>query len=250
VSEIATESAGDPEAVASFVEDFVAYRLPWGVSAYLRILRHINPGIQVSPTTQGFAAMLKYGVPSPEAAWAHAAGVTSRTAAALLGELAVTRGEVTSPGEFRAWLSRQQPELLADELGVSGEALRETARAVLRSRPNPLIAELEAGRLLPRTVSVRLLRRITPSLAARALQPESELEVVRDYDSTINRNSVALALNRLIFGYLPWDLSVALAPEIDAGMRLGARVSSIRATDGTVFVDVVLSLADPNNGSG
>jgi hypothetical protein len=99
-------------------------------------------------------------------------------------------------------------------------------------------------------VSVRLLRRITPSLAARALQPESELEVVRDYDSTINRNSVALALNRLIFGYLPWDLSVALAPEIDAGMRLGARVSSIRATDGTVFVDVVLSLADPNNGSG
>jgi hypothetical protein len=52
--------------------------------------------------------------------------------------------------------------------------------------------------------------------------PGRLVDVRRDYDSIINRNSIAIATGELVLGYLPWDLSIALAPEIDAGLAVAA----------------------------
>jgi len=140
----------------------------------------------------------------------------------LLGERFAAEAEAASANAFADWLATQQVETLADEYGVSGQTLREVASAVVRSRPNPLIDELDSETLLPREVNVRLLRSVPPASLGRLLANSDPIHLVRDYDSGLNRNSILVAAGHRRLGYLPWDLAVALAPEIDGGREVQA----------------------------
>jgi hypothetical protein len=60
------------------------------------------------------------------------------------------------------------------------------------------------------------------------------LDLVRDYDSTVNRNAVMLALGGAVLGYLQWAAAQAVAPEMDAGTELQGVVASLnRGPTGT-----------------
>ena len=217
VSGVAATLDVTTDRMSELIEEFVAYKLPWGVTALWRIAQ-LELGLEgLSDVAESLPAMLKYGVPTPEATWAHAAGVSSRTLATLLGERFGAEGSDQTADSFATWLATQQVETLADEYGVSGQALREVASAVLRSRPNRLIDELDLGTLLPRTVAVRLLRSVPPASLGRLLANSDPIHLVRDYDSALSRNSILVAAGSRRLAYLPWDLAVALAPEIDGG---------------------------------
>ncbi len=57
------------EALTKFIEDFFAYRLPWGFASYLRIAEQaLDMGREaVGPGPRFFPSMVKFGVPFPEA---------------------------------------------------------------------------------------------------------------------------------------------------------------------------------------
>ena len=155
VADVASTLGVSTDTMSELIEEFVAYKLPWGVTALWRIAKLELELDEMSDVADALPAMLKYGKPTPEATWAHAAGVSSRNFATLLGERFATESEASDAAAFSAWLATQQVETLAEEYGVSGQALREVATAVVRSRPNPLIDELDAGTLLPRQIDVR-----------------------------------------------------------------------------------------------
>jgi helicase len=65
------EAALAPEELGKFIETYFGYRLPWGIAAYLRIARGAL-GIDAEPLGKlatYFPAMVKFGVPFPEATW-------------------------------------------------------------------------------------------------------------------------------------------------------------------------------------
>jgi hypothetical protein len=207
--------ADQPEAIARFVEEYAAYLLPWGVTAFMRIAS-AELGLEPSITARTFPSMLKWGVPTVEATWAHSSGVTSRQLAITLGELFGAQVEDRSPATFRIWLRAQDVDSLAADFDLEGQSLQQTARAVVHSRRSESLQRLEAGNLFPVTASVRLPARTNAAAIRRVDSPPLSLK--RDYGSAINRNATYVALGDQPLGYLHWDLSTALGPEIDAGL--------------------------------
>jgi hypothetical protein len=117
VSAVASTLGVSTETMSELIEEFVAYKLPWGVTALWRIATLELELEGMSDVTEALPAMLKYGVPTPEATWAHAAGVSSRNFATSLGERFAAEAETSTANAFSAWLAMQQVETL-----VAGDA--------------------------------------------------------------------------------------------------------------------------------
>lgn len=83
--------------------------------------------------------MVKYGVPTAEAAWAMTAGVAPRSAAIDLAARYIHEDDPSSASGFRRWLGKLDPEVLNEEYGLTGLSLETTARAVFKSGPNPFL---------------------------------------------------------------------------------------------------------------
>jgi hypothetical protein len=112
---------------------YADYRLPWGVSSYLRICSHF---FEVSSDELGRVArflpsMIKWGVPFPEAAWAMTVGIPIRQAAIDLGTRFVT--EVGSGyRDFVKWLGGINLSDLENEYGLRGLVCWKTSRVCWR----------------------------------------------------------------------------------------------------------------------
>jgi helicase len=240
VASIATQANEEGvEDLARFVEEYAAYLLPWGVSALIRIATS-QLALIPTPTVRSFPAMLKWGVPTVEATWAHASGITSRQVAIGLGERYASEALEPSPRDFRRWLHGHDVDGLAAELNISGRVLQETARAIVSSRRSDALNQLEAGTLFPAGASVKVQRRIGP-LIPRRLAALGPLSLARDYFSGVNRNSIALLAGQTLLGYLPWDLSTALGPEMDGGMELRVEFNAARIEETDTWLDVTVS---------
>src|SRR6266536_2873775 len=133
------------ESVGRFIEEYFAYLLPWGISSYLRIASHLLEPGPLSPVVAGLGSLVKYGVPTLEAAWAMAAGVANRQSALLVADL-YTRarsGNTGDPAAFRSCLGDLNPEELVEEYGVPEAALAEVSRAIFRSAHSAALARLD-----------------------------------------------------------------------------------------------------------
>ncbi len=236
----------ETERVGRFIEEYFAYLLPWGISGYLRIASHLlGPG-PLSPVAAGLGSLVKYGVPTLEAAWAMAAGVANRQTALLVANLYLrTRPDDTDPAAFRAWLGELNPEELVEEYGVPEAALADVSRAILRSAHSAALDRLDEGRpLLPLTVRMRAFRQ-SASILGR-LRPGDELDVRRDYQSPY-RNATLLQSQGQFLGYLRRSDGQALAPELDAGMHVDARLRSVgQDTAGRTLLEVEIQAKDQN----
>jgi replicative superfamily II helicase len=222
----ASVGASEVEALAQFVEDTFAYRIPWGLSGFLQ-LAESRLEIEASSLVRSLPSLVKYGVPSPEAAWAMSAGVASRSVAVkVAGEFSRT-GVGGNPSLFRTWFGSLDIERLAEQLGVSDVELETTAAAVMRSRKSAYVEVLNRGELLPCTTEVTLRRRVIEAGTRRRLKSGDRVEIARDYDSNINRNSLMVRAGSEDLGYLTWELALALAPEVDAGNSVGGIIDSV-----------------------
>jgi hypothetical protein len=222
------------EQLAQFIQDYFVYRLPWGLSAFLTMVR-AGVGGTVFQTTfeklDNLPAMVRYGLPSREATWAMSAGISSRRLALRLAERFGRRD--ASPRVFRQWLADIPTEVL-EEYGLSGSDLRQTLRTAASAFPNPLVAEAEdRNAFFPRRLSLRPLARARNVVLG--LSTGTPLAVRRDYDNAYDRNAIVVAYGDAPLAYLPRGLAQALAPGMDTGETLGAVVDS---------VDVVSSAMD------
>ncbi len=235
----------DPQKVTGYIQDFFSYRLPWGVSAYVRLAAALTSTTVESRIAANLAGMIKYGVPSPEAAWAMSAGIASRRAAIAVAEdyHRNTKADTTpTAADFRRWLGRLDPELLAERLDLAGAELESTARAVLKSQPNDYLAKLDSSdELLPIRTSCRPVHSAIDSGLVYEITAGDQLVVQRDRDSRLNRNATLLKASGMKLGYLQADASRALGTELDSGLDVFAEVVEVSAEPGKP-IDVILDI--------
>ncbi len=232
----------DPQEVTEYIEDAFNYRLPWGVSAYLRIGSALTNTPLAPRIPANLAGMIKYGVPSPEAAWAMSAGVASRSAAKAVADEYYRTAGIGTVTEFRRWLGRLDPDLVAERLGLAGAELESTAKAILKSQPNDYLTALDTtGDLLPLQATCRSVRSAVESGLIYEVEVGDLLDVERDRDSRLNRNAVVISVGGARLGYLQADAARALGPELDAGLEVAATAVDIRMVPGEP-IDVVVDV--------
>jgi superfamily II DNA/RNA helicase len=218
------------EELASFIDDAFGYRLPWGLSGYMRVAQttlDIDPD-EIGAPARFLPSMMRFGVPTPEAAWAMAAGVPLRRAAVALSTAFVEQVEEPSQRAFLGWLGAIDSEELQRTYGIRGAALAEVTRAVARTTGNPLLAETaDIDDHLPLVARVRGVRFGNRRVAAARVTVGDGLRLQRDYENAIDRNAVSVLRRGKEIGFLPRNVAQLIAPELDAGVRLRATAADV-----------------------
>ena len=113
------------EQLARFIEELFGYRLPWIVSALLRIGKEelkIDDN-ELSDYARNYPAMIKYGIPDPVAAWAMTAGIATRKTAILLAEAFERASNSLTHEDFVTWLANLSDDALRHDHGITGLSL-------------------------------------------------------------------------------------------------------------------------------
>jgi superfamily II DNA/RNA helicase len=237
--------------LAKFIEDFFGYRLPWGISAYIRIAAKVLglPQATLSAFTRFFPSMVKLGVPSPEAAWAMAAGIPFRRLAIELASRYLSQRPSSGYHDFLEWLGSLDTEALQEEYDVPSPILEDVARALARSGANPYLAPFSGlDKHLPLEVEVKGVGYQGRWRLASLARPDEHVVLERDYDNPVDRNAVIVELNGRILGYLPRQLAQLVAPEMDAGLSLEAVVVSVDLKPGRTPRITLRLTAERSNG--
>jgi helicase len=225
-----SDEVASVEDLASFIDDVFSYRLPWGLSGYVRVAEatlEIDPG-EFSAITRFLPSMMKFGVPTPEAAWAMAAGVPLRSAAVALATAFLAQVDDPSQRAFLGWLGGIGADELQQTYGIRGAALAEVTRAVARSSVNQMLVDsADLDDHLPLIVVVRGVRFDNRRIAAARVSQGNRLELRRDYENVIDRNAVSVLFRRDEIGFIPRDAAQLFAPELDAGVQLQATAVAI-----------------------
>jgi hypothetical protein len=234
------------QSVSAFVEDMFGYRLPWGISAYLRLA--INElqldEATLSPVVRFFPSMMKHGIPTLGAVWGIAAGINYRSVAIQLGQAYMTAGHVPNFQAFLDWASQATVESLGRDFGLSGSVLEDVAFALQQVAPSPLIRQSAYADApifpLPAQVTIGSPMAL---LAADSLQIGDIVRFQRDYDMTFNRNAVSCHFGQEYLGSLDNDIAQLLAPTMDAGSRYEGKVELVAPEALIKRLNVVISQA-------
>jgi superfamily II DNA/RNA helicase len=222
--------ASSPEELAKFIEDYFAYRLPWGMSAFTRIAQKVLElqDEDISVFVKFLPSMVKFGVPNPQASWALSAGVPSRRMGMKIADKYIAESESPKFTDFLGWIGKLDPETLRSELDLKSPTLEEVSRALSRSSHNPLLTEhASIVEILPYAtyvVGVSFGNRASVAMSARAGQSAT---LVRDYDNLMDRNAVKVQLKGRDLGYLEKQLAQLAAPDMDCGVLLKSTIIDI-----------------------
>ena len=222
--------------VSRFIEEFFTYLLPWGTTSYLRVATHVLEIDEFSPLVVGFASLIKYGVPTLQAAWAMSAGVPDRSTAMLLANAYTSQDRPGTVADFRRWLGDLDPEELAEEFAVPEAAVSGLSRAIFRGTQNPILTRLDQGQpLFPMTARVR----VSPAAAAimGAVRPEERLGIHRDYSSPY-RNATYVTAQGQRIGYMRLSDALVVGPEVDAGASLVGRLRAVEEGGGRSYLEL------------
>ncbi|HEX6806882.1 MAG TPA: DEAD/DEAH box helicase [Gemmatimonadaceae bacterium] len=236
IEDIRTEYAPEAQSIedlTQYIEDLFVFRLPWGFAAYLRIaaqltgIEHLGIGPQFLP------AMVKFGVPFPEAAWGMTAGLpTRRLAISFARDFFVELRSSRSRESFLDWLAHLEIAEISNRYDLSGPLLDIVARALRRMGRNQLLIErAEVDAIFPITVPLRGVSFGNRRFAALNLTSGGAVRLVRDYDNVVDQNAIRVLDGSEELGFLPRDIAQVLAPEIDTGLKVQATVTEIRISN-------------------
>lgn len=237
ISDLVSEFGGQAsslEDLGRFIDDLFRYRLPWGVSGYIRIASKVL-GFERSDLTQlvrSFPMMVKFGLPDPIACWAMSAGIPFRRTSMRIA--AAYRDETDAIGyeDFLQWFGLLTSDVLHYEFGLTSPILEDVSRAVFTTGLNPLVRDFtELNEFLPRELQVRGTKYENRPLAALQAEVGQQVNLTRDYDNVMDRNALKVSVVGQDLGYVPrWEAQV-LAPEIDTGIEVRAIVTDIKRED-------------------
>jgi hypothetical protein len=228
-----TES-GSLEDLARFIGDKFTYKFPWGISAYVRLAKHLL-GLkddEIAAFAKFLPTMAKYGVPSPIASWALAIGVPFRGTAIKLAQKYLMQNGKVDTRDFLRWFGNLDPEELVREYDLKGVALEEVSKAIMRSASNPLLASYSGpAKFFPHETWIKGIKYDNRPLTAMKAKEGQKLELVRDYDNWVDRNAIEVRLDREPVGYLSRSLAQVVAPDIDSGANIEAEIMEIEKHD-------------------
>ena len=233
------------ERISRYIEELFGYRLPWIISALLRISKE-SLDIQdekLSEYIRCYPSMVKHGLPDPVASWTMSAGITSRGVARSLAEAFEEQAsDISSHEDFVTWLSSLSDDSLRHDYGVTGYLLDDLRYKLGRMAINPLLKPIrplhEVLPLQEKVVGVSYKNR---RIAALRVRPGDKLELHRDYDNPVDPNAVVVRHKAGEIGFLPRGLAQRLAPEIDSGSTIVATAVKTAQKDKSV-ITVELSL--------
>ena len=219
--EEAGAGAGDVEGAARFVGTAFGHYLPWGVSAFVRIAA-ARLGIDeggLPDHVRYLPEMVRHGVPAPEHSWAMRLGVPTRRAAMRV----CSSLRPSTPRELARKISGMGPESLAEH-GIAAGAAADIAGAARRMDVNPLLRE---GRSLEEVVRepARIVGAGADQWCASRPAEGGDVEIKRDYGDLADRNAMAAYAGGRHVGYVEGRAAQYLAPLVDAGMKVSARVA-------------------------
>lgn len=224
------DQPGSYENLGRFIDDLFAYRLPWGIAGYIRIAKKMF-GIEddaLSDLAKFLPSMVKYGLPDPIACWAMSAGIPIRRTAI---EMASVFRQETNNRQYRGfltWLSTLNTERLHQEFRLQGPLLDDVSRVINTYSINPLLRTLaDFNAFLPQEVEVRGIAYEGRDIVALRAELGQRVEVVRDYENSIDRNAILVLLGKQELGYVPREIAQVLAPEIDTGAILDGTIIQI-----------------------
>jgi hypothetical protein len=222
ISEFGTQ-ASSLEQFAKFIETFFGFRLPWGITAVMKIAAHVL-GLQdqdISLYAKFFSSMTKYGVPDPIATWAMSAGIPFREAAIKLSSIYLGEVPKVDYKGFLEWISQLSSEQLRDDFAFKSPVLEDVSAAISRSSINPYLKNHSSVlEILPKETYVRGIsyeNRSNVALASKLGQP---IELQRDYENDFDRNAILVLTRGEVLGYLDRHLAQLAAPDIDCGAKL------------------------------
>lgn len=224
------DQAGSYESLGQFIDDLFRYRLPWGISSYIRIaIKTLKIDREkLSDFMKFFPSMVKFGVPDPIACWAMSVGIPSRQAAI---EIASSYREFSikcSYGDFLEWLNTLSYERLQHQFKFRSPLLEDVSRSIFISSVNPILRKFNnIEDFLPCEVEVRGIRYNNRRVVALQVQIGQGVNLIRDYDNTIDRNAIGIYWLNQHLGYVPHEIAQILAPELDTGIFLDAEIVGI-----------------------
>lgn len=198
------DQTGSPEELGRFIDDLFGYRLPWGISGYIRIAAKV---LGIDPTALSdfarfFPSMVKFGLPNPMACWTMSVGVPFRRPAIRLAT--AYRNEVRRPSHenFLEWLSTLSSERLRYDFGLTSPVLEDVSRAIFISGVNPLLRQYtNLDEFLPHDVEVRGIQYENRSVVALNAQPNQRVHLLApEMDTGAELDATIIAVER---GHLP-----------------------------------------------
>jgi hypothetical protein len=170
--------------------------------------------------------MVKYGVPTPEAAWAMMVGIPFRDLAIRIADGYLRTKEETGFKDFREWLSSLDAERLQHEFGIDSPVLEDIVEALSVVALNPLLEKHSSAKdILPHENWIVGIRhkeeRIRTAKSARIGQ---SVTLEREYGNRFDHNAVIVLLDGNELGYLNRNLAQLIAPDIDAGTLLTGKI--------------------------
>jgi hypothetical protein len=233
IEEFAT-SSGEASEIGRFIDELFSYLLPWGLSAYLSIGCKVL-GItrtDLSQFSKFLPSMVKYGLPTPFACWAMAAGIPFRQTAIQIAGAFQRERDHWNYQEFLAWLSTLTTDRLRYEFGLRPPLIEDVTRAIVAISANPTLRSLQSiSDLLPLEVELVGTEYEERHLVAEGARVGQQVMLARDYDNPIDRNAITVSIDNRVAGYLPRAVAQMIAPEMDTGTTLRAIVASLTRGD-------------------
>jgi hypothetical protein len=136
---------------------------------------------------------------------------------------------------------------LGQEFGLEGDLLEDVTSAINRAAPGELVQDLQPlESRLPMRVRVAGVRYENRPQVALISRPGMPVTLARDYDNTIDRNAIQVLVSGEQLGFLPRPIAQYLAPEMDTGVELDARITTVSRSNGPA-AEVEISLSMSNN---
>jgi hypothetical protein len=241
VSELAQEHEVDPVQLTSFIEDFFGYKLPWGMSGYLRIAQHALEWERVPEHLAALPLLVRYGVPSVHAAWLMSLGSPSRSVAVRLADRFRSSGREHSMRALRRWLGNLNLEDLTGDFGSSPGRLEAASRMITRADGNGHLRDFYRGAdLFPLEIGLRIrFREGANDVEARLLRGETRIDVQRDYESPY-RNAMRIHIPGVKPIRLRREYADVLALEADAGRAITASVADVARQEDVVTLQLTI----------
>jgi hypothetical protein len=237
VEEIASkvpEAISSVEQLSRFIEELFGYRFPWIVSALLRICRE-ELGLDnntLPDYARNYPAMIKYGVPDPVAAWAMSAGIPTRKIAILLAGAFGRESDALTHENFVTWLANLSDDALRHDYGITGFVLEDLRYKLGRMSINLLLRPIvPLKQMLPLQTQVAGVNYENRLFAALIVKVGDALDLRRDYDNPVDPHAIAVYHRAGQLGFLPKNLAQRLAPELDSGEAIRARVVGVAQGD-------------------
>ena len=226
-----TEEIVKSEDLAKFIEDLFTNKLPWGVSALVRIAKYslgLNDN-DISIYLRFFPTMIKFGVPSPEAAWALSSGIPFRKTAIEIATSFIRAEKESNYSTFQKWLKEITEEDLSYKYGLKNPILEDTNRAISQSTVNDLLKQYSDTRdALPIEIYVHGVQYAERRFVALGSKVGEEVVLARDYNNLADRNSIKIFLKGRELGFVPKEYAQLFAPDMDTGLTLRGEIASVQ----------------------